>query len=102
MHSFVLENVDQIQKRQRRSYVARKGKQEFVGFEEGKTMVKMKKPGKKRALFANRESPYDFMKYKDEKGCREFDDGCQVYILQGIDGKQWKQANHDLHVFHKI
>jgi hypothetical protein len=52
-----------------------KGKHEFVGFEEGKTMVKMKKPGKRRALLTNWEDPYAFMKYKDEKGCREFDDG---------------------------
>jgi hypothetical protein len=30
MHSFVLENVDQTQKRQHMSYVAWKGKQEFL------------------------------------------------------------------------
>ncbi len=58
-----------------RSYVAQKGKQEFVGFEEGKTIVKMRKPKKRRALLANREGSYAFMKYKDEKGCKEFDDG---------------------------
>jgi hypothetical protein len=50
-------------------------------------MVKMKKPGKKRALLANWEGSYTFVKYKDEKGCKEFDDGCWVYIPQGIDGK---------------
>jgi hypothetical protein len=44
--------------------------------EEGKTMVKMRKPRKKGALFGNWEGPYAFVKYKDEKGCREFDDGC--------------------------
>jgi hypothetical protein len=44
MHSFVLENVDQIRKRQCRSFVAQKGKQEFVGFKERRTMVKMRKP----------------------------------------------------------
>jgi hypothetical protein len=96
MHSSVLENVDQAQKRQCRSYVARKGKQEFLRLEEGKTMVKMRKLGKKRALLANWEGPYAFVKYKNEKGCREFDDGCQVCILQGIDGKQWKRARRDL------
>ncbi len=71
----MLENVDQTQKRQHRSYAMRKNKQEFVGFEEGKTMVKMRKPGKRRALLASWEGSYAFMKYKDEKGCREFDDG---------------------------
>jgi hypothetical protein len=43
-HSFVLENVDQAQKRQHRNYVAQKNKQEFVGFEGGKTIVKLRKP----------------------------------------------------------
>jgi len=76
MHSFVLENVDQAHKRQCRNYVARKGKQEFLGLEEGKTMVKMRKLRKKGALLANWEGPYAFVKYKDEKGCKEFDDGC--------------------------
>jgi len=99
MHSFVLENVDQTQKKQCKSYATWKGKQEFVRMEEGKTMVKMGKPGKKRALLANWEGPYAFVKYKNEKGCREFDDGYQVYILQGIDGKQWKRVRHDLQVF---
>jgi hypothetical protein len=75
------------------------GKHEFVGFEEEKTMVKMRKPRKRRALLTNWEGPYAFMKYKDEKGCREFDDGNRVHILKGIDGKQWERARHDLQVF---
>jgi hypothetical protein len=58
MHSSMLENVDQTWKRQCRSYAARKGKQEFIGFQEGKTMVKMRKPRKRRALLANFESLY--------------------------------------------
>jgi hypothetical protein len=33
--------------------VAWKGKQKFLGLEEGKTMVKMRKPRKKGALLAN-------------------------------------------------
>jgi len=48
MYSYVLENVDQAQKRQRRSYAARKGKQGFLGLEEGRTMVKMRKLGKRK------------------------------------------------------
>jgi hypothetical protein len=50
-------------------------------------MVKMRKLGKKRALLANWEGPYAFMKYKDKKGCREFDDGYRVCMIQRIDGK---------------
>jgi len=99
MHSILLENMDQAQKRQRKSYVARKGKQEFVGFEEGKNMVKMRKLRKRRALLINWEGPYAFLKYKDENGCREFDDGIQVCIIKKIDGKQWEHAKHDLQVF---
>jgi hypothetical protein len=99
MHSFVLENVDQAQKRQCRSYATQKNKQEFSGLEEGRTMVKLRKPRKKRALLVNWECPYTFVKYKDEKGCREFDDGCRVYILQGNDGKRWERARRDLQVF---
>ncbi|CAM6020256.1 unnamed protein product [Sphagnum balticum] len=99
MDSSLLENVDKTQKRQRRNYATGKGKQEFVGLDEGKTMIKMRKPGKKRALLANWEGSYVFVKYKDKKGCREFDDGCQVCILKGIDGKQWECVRRDLQVF---
>jgi uncharacterized protein YmfQ (DUF2313 family) len=70
MHSSVLENVDQTQKRKHRSYVVRKGKQEFARFEEGKTMVKMRKPRKRKALLGKWEGLHAFMKYKDEKGCK--------------------------------
>jgi hypothetical protein len=100
MHSYVLENVDQAQKKQRRRYAARKGKQEFSRLEKRRTMVKMKKPRKKRALLANWEGSYTFVKYKNEKGYKKFDDGCRVCILQGIDGKQWERARRDLQVFH--
>jgi hypothetical protein len=86
MHSFMLENMDRAHKKQHKSYVVRKGKQEFVGLEEGKTMVKMRKPGERRALVTNWEGLYAFMKYKDKKGCREFDDGSRVSILKRIDG----------------
>jgi hypothetical protein len=50
-------------------------------------MVKMKKLGKRKALFANWEGPYAFVKYKDENGCRKFDDDSRVHIIKGIDGK---------------
>jgi hypothetical protein len=40
------------------------------------------------------------VKYKDEKGRKEFDDGYWICILQGIDGKQWECVKRDLQVFH--
>jgi hypothetical protein len=39
---------------------------------------------------------YAFVKYKDEKGYREFDDGSRICIMKGIDGKQWQRARLDL------
>jgi hypothetical protein len=39
------------------------------------------------------------MKYKDKKGCKEFDDGSLVCIIKGIDGKQWERVRHDLKMF---
>jgi hypothetical protein len=59
----------------------------------------MRKPGKRIILLANWEGLYAFVKYKDEKGCREFDDGSRVCILKGIDGKQWECVRRDLQVF---
>jgi hypothetical protein len=58
IHESVLLNVEQAQKRQRNTYANRKGKHLFEGLIAGETMVKMKKPGKKRALAANWEGPY--------------------------------------------
>jgi hypothetical protein len=53
IHEDVLLNVEQAQKKQRKTYVARKGKHLFEGLIARETMVKMKKPGKKRALAAS-------------------------------------------------
>jgi hypothetical protein len=62
-------------------------------------MVEMRKPRKRRALLANWEGLYAFVRYKDEKGSREFDDDNQICILKGIDSKQWDCARRDLQVF---
>ncbi len=62
-------------------------------------MVKKRKLGKRRALLVNWEGPYAFLKYKDEKGYREFDDGSQICIIKGIDGKQWEHVKCDLQAF---
>jgi hypothetical protein len=62
-------------------------------------MVKMRKLRKRRELFVNWEGLYAFMTYKDEKGCKEFDGGSRIYIIKGIDGKQWKCPRCDLQMF---
>jgi len=61
IHEDVLLNVEQAQKKQRKAYAAKKGKHLFEGLIAGETMVRMKKPGKKRALAASWEGPYQFM-----------------------------------------
>jgi hypothetical protein len=53
IHKNVLLNVEQAQKQQKKIYASRRGKHQFEGLVAGVTMVKMKKPGKKRALSAS-------------------------------------------------
>ncbi len=44
IHEDVLLNVEQAQKKQKRAYVTKKGKQAFEGPIASETMVKMRKP----------------------------------------------------------
>jgi hypothetical protein len=53
IHDNMLLNVEQAQKQQKKIYAARRGKHLFEGLIAGQTMVKMKKPGKRRALIAS-------------------------------------------------
>jgi hypothetical protein len=50
IHENVFLNVEQAQKKQKKTYATRKGKQTFEGLVARETMVKMKKPRKKKAL----------------------------------------------------
>jgi hypothetical protein len=70
IHENVLLNVEQARKKQKKTYVARKGKHLFEGLVVGETMVKMKKPGNRRALTASWEGPYQFVGHAD--GERQF------------------------------
>ncbi len=65
IHENVLLDVEQAQKKQRKTYATRKGKQTFEGLVIEETMVKMKKLGKKKALTANWEGPYQFVAHVD-------------------------------------
>jgi len=75
IHENVLLNVERAQQKQKRAYVTRKGKQAFEGLVAGETMVKMKKPGKKKALTASWEGPYLFVAHTDGIGNLDFDEG---------------------------
>jgi hypothetical protein len=96
IHEDVLLNVEQAQKKQRKAYAARKGKHLFEGLIAGETMVKMKKPRKKRALAASWESPYLFVGHVDGKGKCDFEEGCRVCTIQDADGNQWERSRRDL------
>jgi hypothetical protein len=76
----------QAQQKQKRAYATRKGKQAFEGLVAGETMVKMKKPGKKKALTANWEGPYLFVAHADGIGNLDFEEGSRICIIQDADG----------------
>ncbi len=86
IHENVLLNVKQAQKKQRKTYATRKGKHLFEGLVAGETMVKMKKPRKKRALSASWEGPYWFVRHVDGKENLDFEEGNRICIIQDADG----------------
>jgi hypothetical protein len=100
IHDNVLLNVEQTQKQQKKIYAARRGKHLFEGLIAGQTMVKMKKPGKRRALTASWEGPYQFIGHSNGKGNLDFEEGCQLCIIQDADGHQWERSRRDLQIFY--
>jgi hypothetical protein len=100
IHDNVLLNVEQVQKQQKKSYAARRGKHLFEGLIVGQTMVKMKKPGKRKALTASWEGPYQFIGHADGKGNLDFEEGCRLCIVQDADGHQWERSRCDFQIFY--
>jgi hypothetical protein len=100
IHENVLLNVEQAQKKQRKTYATKKGKHLFEGLVAGETMVKMKKLGKKRALAASWEGPYWFVGHADGKGNLDFEEGSRMCIIQDVDGHQWERSRTDLQIYH--
>jgi hypothetical protein len=92
IHENVLLNVEQAQKQQRKTYATRRGKHLFEGLVVGVTMVKMKKPGKRKALSASWEGPYQFVGHVDGKGNFDFEEGSRLCIVQDADGHQWERS----------
>ncbi len=66
----------------------------------GVSMVKMKKPGKRRALNASWEGPYQFVGHADGKGDFDFEEGCRICIVQDADGRQWERSRKDLQIYY--
>jgi len=100
IHENVLLNVERAQQKQKKAYVTRKGKQAFEGLVAGETMVKMKKPRKKKALTASWEGPYLLVAHTNEIGNLVFDEGNRICIIQDVDGNQWERPRRDLQVYH--
>ncbi len=100
IHENILLNVEQAQKKQRNIYATRKGKHLFEGLVVGVTMVKMKKLGKRRALTASWEGPYQFVGHADGKGNFDFEEGCRMCIIQDADGRQWERSRRDLQIYY--
>ncbi len=67
IYKFVLENVEQAEKKQHKVYASQKGLQFFEGFQRGDVKVKRQKLCKKKNLVGSWEGPYDFVGYKDPK-----------------------------------
>jgi hypothetical protein len=100
IHENVLLNVEHAQQKQKRTYAAKKGKQTFEGLVAGETMVKMKKPGKKKALTASWEGPYLFVAHTDGVGNLDFEEGSRICIIQDADGNQLERSRRDLQIYH--
>jgi hypothetical protein len=100
IHESMLLNVELTQKKQRNTYAARNGKHMFEGLVTGVSMVKMKKSGKRRALTISWEGPYQFVGHTDGKGNFDFEEGCQIYIVQDADGRQWERFRRDLQIYY--
>ncbi len=100
IHDNVLQNVEQAQRQQKKSYATRRGKHLFEGLIAGQSMVKMKKPGKRRALTTSWEGSYKFIGHIDGKGNLDFEEGCRLCIVQDADGHQWERSRRDLQIFY--
>jgi hypothetical protein len=100
IHEDVLLNVEQAQKKQRSTHANRSGKHLFEGLVAGVSMVKMKKPGKRRALSASWEGPYQFVGHIDGKGDFDFEEGCRICIVRDTDGRQWERSRRDLQIYY--
>ncbi|CAK9189364.1 unnamed protein product [Sphagnum troendelagicum] len=100
IHKDVLLNIGEAQKKQRSTYVCRKGKHLFEGLTAGETMAKMKRPGKKRTLAASWEGPYQFVGHVDGKGDFDFEEGFRLCVVRDADGKEWERSRRDLQIFH--
>ncbi len=68
LHESLFKNVDRTQKKQEKTYVARKGLVMFHSFEDGKVSIKMRKPNKNKSFLASWERPWPFCWLQGSEG----------------------------------
>jgi len=86
IHEKVFFNVEHVEQKQKKTYVTKRGKQTFKGLVVRQTMVKMKKPGKKKALISSWEGPYQFVVHADGIRNLRFEEGNKICIIKDVDG----------------
>jgi len=102
IHENVLLNVEQAQKKQKKTYVTKKGKQTFERLVARLTMVEMKKLGKKKTLTSSWEGPYQVVGHVDGNGNVDFEEGNKLCIIKDGDGHQWERSCKDLQIYHVL
>jgi membrane-bound lytic murein transglycosylase len=102
IHDNVQFNVEQTQKKQKKTYATRKGKQTFEGLVTKLAMVKMKKQGKKKVLTLSWEGPYQFVGHVDGNGNVDFEKGNMLCIIRDGDGHWWERSRKDLQIYHVL
>jgi hypothetical protein len=91
--------MSKCKRNRKKTYVTRKGKQTFEGLVAGETMVKMKKPRKKKPLTLSWEGPYQFVGYADGNGHFDFEEGSRICIIKDADEHQWERSRWDLQIY---
>ncbi|CAK9253758.1 unnamed protein product [Sphagnum jensenii] len=57
-------------------------------------------PGKRRALSASWEGPYQFIGHADGKGDFDFEEGCRICVVQDANGRRWERSRRDLQIYY--
>jgi hypothetical protein len=60
----------------------------------------MKKLRKKKSLAPSWERPFLLMKYLDNNGFQEQDEGGRTYVIKGMHEKLWDRLKKDQQIFH--
>ncbi len=99
MHGEVVENVNQVQIRQKQTYASKKGKHMFVKLKEDITYVEMEKPSRKISLAFSQEGLFVFVKYLDGNGSMEQDEGNIICVVKDKEEQLQDKPKRDYNCF---